>query len=197
MKVFLAHAKKHIFRGLLAIIPVFLSYLTITFIYKVIDTNIAKIVTKFIGFQVPGLGTILLLILLYFIGLIASNVVGRQFFALIEYLSHRIPIINTVYQIGKQVSQTLSLPDKQAFKKVVLIDCFREGEQVIGFVTGTIENNVTKEKLLKVFVPTVPNPTTGFLVMVKEKDIIDPKWTVEEGMKAVVSVGIIGPEKIG
>lgn len=113
-----------------------------------------------------------------------------------DNLTGRIPLIKTAYQVGKQLSSTLSLPGKQVFKKVVLVDYFRPGAKVIGFVTGTILDKKSQERLLKIFIPTVPNPTSGFLVIMKEKETIDSKWSVEEAMRAVISSGIIGPDEI-
>lgn len=109
----------------------------------------------------------------------------------------RIPLINTTYQIGKQLSDTLALPEKHVFRKVVLVDYLKPGIWTIGFVTGTvIDRKNNNEKLLKVFVPTPPNPTSGTMVVVKESETRDPGWTVEEAMKAVISGGIIGPSEI-
>ncbi len=186
----------YILRGLLAVIPLLLSLLAIRFIYVFIDKRIIEVIDRYTGYRIPGLGVILVLIVLYFIGLITSNVLGRRIFNLIEDISNRIPLIKTIYQVGKQVSNTLSLPGKQVFKKAVLVEFFRPGDRVIGFVTGTVVDNKTSERILKVFVPTVPNPTSGFLVFAKESNVIDPQWTVEEAMKMVISGGIIGPPDI-
>jgi uncharacterized membrane protein len=196
MKNFLLHARMYILRGLLAVIPLLLSLLAIRFIYVFIDKRIIEVIDRYTGYRIPGLGVILVLIVLYFIGLITSNVLGRRIFNLIEDISNRIPLIKTIYQVGKQVSNTLSLPGKQVFKKAVLVEFFRPGDRVIGFVTGTVVDNKTSERILKVFVPTVPNPTSGFLVFAKESNVIDPQWTVEEAMKMVISGGIIGPPDI-
>jgi len=115
---------------------------------------------------------------------------------LVEKILNRIPIIKTTYQIGKQVSVALSLPEKQIFKRVVLVEYFRPGTLTIGFVTGTILDKANNEKLLKVFIPTVPNPTSGIFVILKESKVIEPGWSVEQAMKIVISGGIIGPEEI-
>ena len=113
-----------------------------------------------------------------------------------ENILSRIPIINTTYHVGKQLSDTLSLPEKQVFKKVVLVDYFKPGIWTVGFVTGAVYDRKNNEKLLKVFIPTVPNPTSGILVIMKESQTVDPKWSIEQGMKTVISGGIIGPEEI-
>jgi len=150
-----------------------------------------------IGFKIPGLGILLVAIVLFLVGWLASRMVGRQLFHWLERIMSRIPLINTTYQIGKQLSDTLSLPEKHVFRKVVLVDYLKPGIWTIGFVTGSvIDRKNNNEKLLKVFVPTPPNPTSGTMVVVKESETRDPGWTVEEAMKAVISGGIIGPTEI-
>ena len=196
MKDFLRHARGYILRGAIAMIPLVFCGLVLQFIYVFIDQRITRIIDHFVGIKIPGLGVLLLLVLLYFIGLITSNVLGKQFFGIIENITKKIPLIRTTYQIGRQLSDSLSLPEKQLFKRVVLVDYLKSEIWAIGFVTGNFTDQKSGEKLLKVFVPTVPNPTSGFLIVVKESQVLDPNWTVEEGMKLVISGGIIGPEKI-
>lgn len=161
-----------------------------------LDQKVVGVIEKIIGFRIPGLGILLILVTLYLIGYLASNVIGKRFFNLVEKILNRIPIIKTTYQIGKQVSVALSLPEKQIFKRVVLVEYFRLGTLTIGFVTGTILDKANNKKLLKVFIPTVPNPTSGIFVILKESKVIESGWSVEQAMKIVISGGIIGPEEI-
>ncbi len=197
MKNVIKHLRLYIFRGMLAAIPLGLSYFVVRFFYIAIDRKVINLVDQFIGFRIPGLGILIVLMALYLAGLLASNIIGKRFFGLLERISDRIPLIKTTYQVGKQLSFTLSLPEKEVFKRVVLTDYFRPGVWAIGFVTGTVLDNKTNEKLLKVFVPTVPNPTSGILVILKESQTVDPHWSIEEAMKLVISGGIIGPDQIG
>ena len=197
MKGFFKHIRTYIFRGFLAIIPLGLSYLVIRFLYTSIDTRVAGIIERFIGFRIPGLGILLVLIILYLLGLAASNWIGRKAFALIGRVTKRIPLIKTIYTLGKQLADAFSLPEKQAFKRAVMVEHFRPGIWSIGFVTGTITDREKKEeKMVKVFIPTAPNPTSGFLVMVKESQVKDLDWSVPEAMNSIISGGIVGPEKI-
>lgn len=197
MKKFFGHAKVYILRGLLALIPLGLTYLVVRLLYLTIDRKIALFIQQFTGISIPGLGIILLLIFLYIVGAVASNVIGQQMLHLVEKLTGKIPIINTTYQIGKQLSVTLSLPEKQVFKRVVLVDYLKPGIWTIGFVTGSVtDTGNNNEKLLKVFIPTPPNPTSGTMVLVKEEQTRDPGWTIEEAMRTVISGGIIGPDKV-
>ncbi|MDP2653551.1 MAG: DUF502 domain-containing protein [Candidatus Omnitrophota bacterium] len=194
MKKFLGHLRMYVFRGLLAMIPIALSVLAVRFIYFFIDKKIINLVSKYIGYSIPGLGILLLLVVLYVIGLLASIAIGKQLFGLIEKITARIPLIRTIYQIGQQVSFSLSLPEKQLFERVVLVDF--HGIWAIGFVTGAFKENKTGRQLLRVFFPNVPNPTTGFVTVVDPAKTRDPKWTVEEGIRVVVSGGIIGPDMV-
>ncbi|MFH2139155.1 MAG: DUF502 domain-containing protein [Candidatus Omnitrophota bacterium] len=196
MKNFLNHSKLYIFRGLLALIPIGLTIFTIRIIYVFLDKRVMGLFDQYIGYRIPGLGLLLFLVVLYFTGLVASNVVGKKLFSILEEITSRIPLVKMTYQVGKQLSNTFSLPEKQIFKKAVLVDYFKPDTWVIGFVTGEIKNEETGETLLKVFIPTVPNPTSGFLVILKENQTKNPNWTVEEAMKMVISGGIIGPEVI-
>lgn len=196
MKNIFNHLKLYVFRGLLALIPVGLTIFTIRIIYVFIDKRVMGIFDQYIGYRIPGLGLLVFIFVLYLTGMIASNVFGKRLFSMLEYITSRIPLVKTTYQVGKQLSNTLSLPEKQIFKKVVLVDYFKPETWVIGFVTGEVKHEDKRETLLKVFIPTVPNPTSGFLVIMKESQAINPDWSVEEAMKLVISGGIIGPDLI-
>jgi uncharacterized membrane protein len=192
----LAHIRTYMLRGLIAVIPILISVLAVQFLYFMIDKRVTGLIEKVIGFSIPGLGILLVLVLLYLVGLIASNLAGKQIFGIIEKISDRIPLVRTTYQVGKQISQSLSHEDKQLFKKVVLVRYLNPTTWTIGFVTGSLEDGSSPVKLLKVFIPTPPNPTSGTMVIVREDEVRDPGWTVEEGLKTVISGGIIGPGTI-
>jgi uncharacterized membrane protein len=196
MKTLLKHLKIYILRGLLAIIPLALTAFALNLLYTVIDKRITGVVERFIGFSFPGLGVILLLVVLYLLGLIVSNVVGRQIFRLVEGIAKRIPLIKTTYNVGRQLSSTLSLPEKQVFKRAVLVEYLKPGMWTIGFVTGTLIDKNSNERLLKVFVPMPPNPISGTMIVVRESQTRDPGWTIEEALKAVISGGMISPAEV-
>jgi len=198
MKKFINHLRIYVFRGLLAIVPIFLSVLAIQLLYVLIDKRVMVFLNNFIEVRkIPGMGILLALACLYFIGLIVSNVVGRSIFNIIDRISQRIPIIKAIYQVGKQLSESLSGgSDKQAFKKVLLVDWNNNGLWGVALVAGRIIDQRTGENMLRVFVPYVPNPTSGFIFVVKESQTIDPGWTVEEAIKMVVSGAVISPKEI-
>ena len=190
------HLKKYILSGTLAIIPLVLVYFILRFFYLTVDSTILNLLDNFLGFRIPGTGILFVLLILYLVGLFVSNLVGRWFFGKLEWLTQKIPLVRTFYQVGKQISNTLSLPEKQAFKKVVLVNYLTVDVYTIGFVTGTLTEVGSERKLFKVFIPTPPNPMSGTMVLVPEDQMIDPGWTIEEGVRSVISAGIIGPDHI-
>lgn len=197
MKNVITHTRNYIFRGLLAIIPILLCALAVQLLYVLIDKKIMGFLENFVQIrQIPGLGILILLIFLYFLGLIVSNIIGRQFFKFLESVTQRIPLIKSIYGIGKQLSQSLSVAEseKQAFKKAVLVKVGSDGLMVPAFVMNSLIDPTSKEEYFTVLAPTAPTPGSGFVLVVKKSETVDPGWTVEECLKAVVSVGIILPK---
>lgn len=196
MKNIFTHTKKYVFRGLIALIPVVLTFVIIQFLYVAIDQRVMNLVEDWLGFSVPGLGILILAGVLYIAGLITSNVIGNRIIRIIETITEKIPIIGTIYNIGKQLSTTFSLPEKQVFKRAVLVEFLREDVWTIGFVTGTLFDKTKNQTLLKVYVPTPPNPTSGFILFLREDQVRDPGWSIDAALKLTVSGGILGPDTI-
>jgi uncharacterized membrane protein len=196
MNKFFKHLKTRVFRGLLAIVPLYLCFLVVRFLYVSLDRNVSGWIEKLIGRRIPGLGLLLVLVILYLLGIVAGNWIGKKVFGFIERVMKRIPLIKSVYQLGIQLGLAFSKPEKQAFKRTVLIEHFRPGLWSIAFVTGELRDPKSGVKLLRLFIPTVPNPITGFLVFVPEDQVRELPWTVQEAMNAVISGGIITPDKI-
>lgn len=196
-KIF-THLRIYIFRGLLAIIPLALVWIAIRILYELIDKRMMRFLDQFVHIrQIPGMGILLILVCLYFIGLIVSNVVGRQVLHSIGRVTERIPIIKAIYQLGKQLSESFSTAsEKQTFQKVLLVNQGGAPGWVIGFLTGVVKDNGTQEEWLRVFLPATHNPLLGYIVLVKPQQTRDPGWSVEEILKALVSVGIIFPSEI-
>jgi len=197
MNAFFTHLRRHIFRGLLAIIPVALSYYVVRFLYLAVDRRVAPFIEKTVGFDIPGLGVLLVVAALYLLGLVASNWLGRQIIGVVDRLTGRIPLVKTIYNLGKQLGLAFSSQEKQAFRRVVMVEFFRPGLWSIGFVTGSVKDKASGEALLKVFIPTAPNPTAGFTVIVREAGLRFLDWTVQDGLNAVLSGGVIGPAELG
>ncbi len=195
MKYF-AHLKKYILSGSLAVVPIMLVYFVLRFLYLTVDSTVLNLIDNYLGFRIPGTGILLVLLILYFLGLFVSNIVGRWFFGKIEWFTQKIPLVRTTYQVGKQISNSLTLPGKQVFKKVVLVNYLTADIYTIGFITGSLTEEDSGRKLLKVFIPTPPNPMSGTMVLVSEDQVLDPGWTIDEGIRTVISAGIIGPDHI-
>jgi len=196
MNTIFQHLKTRIFRGLLAVVPLYLCFLVVRFLYVSLDRNVSGWIEKLIGRRIPGLGLLLVLVLLYLLGIVAGNWIGKKAFGFIERVMKRIPLIKSVYQLGIQLGLAFSKPEKQAFKRTVLVEHFRPGLWSIAFVTGELRDPKSGTKLLKIFVPTAPNPITGFLVFVPEGQVRDLSWTIQEAMNAVISGGIISPDEL-
>jgi uncharacterized membrane protein len=137
-----------------------------------------------------------LLVLLYLVGAIGHFVAGRRIISAGEGLVLRIPLVRTIYSATKQVVRAISLPDQAAFKSVVLVEFPRPGFKAIGFLTGHIQDSAGR-KFCKVFIPTTPNPTTGFFEIVPPEDVVAANMTTEEAFKIIISGGILAPDSFG
>jgi len=196
--------QKYIITGLMSIIPIALTYWImknlflffskpgksiITFLFNSRNLNAGYIIylEYFLGF-------ILTILFLYTLGLLISNVLGKRIYVFFEKLLDRIPIVSKIYKSIKQITSTLSMPQSKAFQKVVLIQYPRKGLWTICMVTGETKSNDIL--FYNVFVPTTPNPTSGYLLFVKASDTKPINLTVEEGLKIIISGGMIGPENI-
>jgi uncharacterized membrane protein len=197
MKSVFKHLKTFIFRGFLAVIPLALSYVVLKFLYVAVDQRVAPYILRWTGWNIPGLGILLVLLLLYVLGLAASNWSGRMVLGWIERISERIPFVKTIYHLGRQLAQAMSVQGQQSFKRVVMVEHFRPGVWSVAFVTGHMRDKAAGEDLLRLFIPTAPNPTAGFMIAVRASQVRDLDWSVAEAMNSIISGGIIGPTDIG
>jgi len=194
--------------GLLLILPVYVTFFVVKFLFGLVGGPLSPLIKKvfqFCGIALPRtsidefvitfLGIILTFILLYFLGIFAANFIGKAIIQYFENLLTRTPIVKNIYSSVKQIIHSISLPGKQAFKRVVLVDFPREGIKSIGFVTGTTSYN-NEKNLLCIFIPTTPNPTTGFLIFTTEDAVIDTNFTVEEAFKTLFSGGVLTPRDV-
>lgn len=139
---------------------------------------------------------LLTIFLLYIIGLFAANLVGRRVIALFDGIVERVPLVKTVYRSLKQILGTFSGEQTSSFQRVALVPFPQERMRCVAFVTNIFKDSVTGEELCSVFISTTPNPTTGYLQIVKRCDITELNWTVEEGVRAVISAGILKPDYV-
>jgi len=137
-----------------------------------------------------------LVVAIYLLGEIATHVVGRRVLEYAESLLLRVPIVKVIYRISKQVASTFSRPNSRAFKEVVLVEFPRPGLQAVGFLTGTFSAQDGSDRHT-VFIPTTPNPTTGFLQIVSERDVTRTNFSVEDAFKMIMSLGALPPAQLG
>jgi uncharacterized membrane protein len=192
----LAHIRRFVIRGTLALIPIALPVLGVYLLYGFIDKRMVGLVDRTFHIRFPGLGIVILLVTLYLVGLIVSNIIGKRILEGLESLTERIPIISSAYRLGKQLSGTLSLPEKHMFRRPILVPYAAPGMWQVGFVTGEVRSLSTGEVFLKIYVPTPPNPASGFVYFVREAEARDPGWSVEEAMQCILSGGLIGSPTI-
>jgi len=188
------HLRRQWLAGLLVVGPLWMTYVALKFFFRMLDSFFAPIVTHWLHFSVPGLGFILLLAFLYLIGLITTNILGRSIVHFGESVLSRIPVVKNIYYAAKQLFHTLSISRTLGFKRVVFVEYPRPGLFGIGFVTNLIQDERTKKKFEVVFIPTTPNPTSGVSELVPEGELIETNLSVEEGLKMVISGGLVSPK---
>ena len=190
-------SKHYIITGLFSILPITATYWIIINLFKFFSDPGAFILMFLFKDNIPRYipeiaGFILTILFIYTIGLLVSNVLGNRLYHWVENILSRIPIVNAVYKTVKQITTTISNPEKQAFKKVVYIEYPRRGIWTMSMVTGESEN-LKGEKFYHIFVPTTPNPTSGFMLYVLKKDTQKTNITIEEGLKIIISGGMLAP----
>lgn len=187
--------------GVVVTAPIFITlYLTWIFL-TFIDSQVIKLIPEeympwYSDITVPGIGLIIALSFFILVGWFAKNFLGRLIIRISEYIVDRVPVIRTLYGAVKQIFETIMASQSQAFREVVMLEYPRKGVWAIGFVTGKTEGEVqtkTEADTVNVFLPTTPNPTSGFLLLVPKSELKYLDMSVEEGVKLVVSAGIIAP----
>ncbi len=191
--------------GLLILLPLFITYILISFLFNIFTGVGAPLVAGFLRIVgadkladplVPFVNLLLSLSVIFVLGLVGTNILGRQILTRFESLLLRVPLVKTIYSSAKQVVETFQGPGR-SFQQVVLIQYPRQGVWSIGFVASERADTLnlgSGSKVLTVFVPTTPNPTSGYLVIVSPEDVIEVDFTVEEAFKFIMSGGIVGKD---
>ena len=189
-----AFFKRITFAGLFAIVPLALTFYIIKTIIVFLDQLTAPIMAR-INLEIPGFGLILTLMIIFALGVFVTNVLGRRLFSWGERLISSIPLVKNIYNTLKQITNAFSGATKtENYQRVIYIQYPRKELWTISFVTG---DSVDKsgEEYYHVFVPTTPNPTSGVFIIIPKKDAIEADLTVEEGLKAVISGGLLAPKQ--
>lgn len=194
--------RKWLLAGLLVVVPVAITVWVLQWVIGTLDQTLLILPQawhpdKVLGIHIPGLGVLLALAILLLVGAAASNFVGKKLVILGDAIVARIPVVRSIYSSVKQVSDTLFSESGNAFRTAVLVQWPRPDVWTIGFVTGTpggdVSNHLHGEEYLSVYVPTTPNPTGGYFVMLRKSDCIELRMSVDDALKYVVSMGVVVP----
>ncbi len=200
---FFARMRGYLIAGILVTAPLAITLFLAWKIISYIDVRVSHLIPAqyhpetYLPFNIPGIGIVIMTVIFILIGAFTAGFVGRFFVRTSERVLDRVPIIRSVYGAVKQISQSVLAQQSKAFRDVVLLEYPMKGKWVVGFISGRTKGEIqhkTKGDVVSVFVPTTPNPTSGFLLFLQEKDLIPLDMTVEEGIKMVVSSGIVVPD---
>ena len=199
---FAVRLRTYFFAGILVTAPISITFYLAWLFITVVDDWVRPFIPpaynpeNYLRFSLPGIGLVVVLVGLTFIGAVTANFLGRFFLRLSERILNRMPVIRSVYSAVKQIFETVLAQQSGAFREVVLVEYPRRGIWALGFITGTTQGEVqelTEDEMLNVFLPTTPNPTSGFLLFVPKGEVVRLAMSVEEGIKMVVSGGIVTP----
>ena len=193
--------KKYLITGLLIWIPLVITMWVLKLVVDVLDQSLLLLpkawqTENWLGVHIPGLGAILTIVIVLLTGLFATNFFGAQLVEIWHEILHRIPVVNSIYSSVKQISDTLFSSSGQAFRKALLVQWPRENMWTIAFLTGTPGAGVAQhlpEDCIAVYVPTTPNPTGGYFVIVARKDVIELDMSVDQALKYIISMGVVPP----
>lgn len=198
----IALLRRYFVSGLLVWLPIWVTLLVMKFLVDILSNSLLLLPPKYqpdvlLGFHVPGIGVIITVVVILFTGIIATNYLGGRLVALGDAMMARIPLVRTIYTGVKQVTQTLFTPGGQSFRKVLLVEFPCSGVWSIAFQTGMVSkeiDNVSDQgPMVSYFIPTTPNPTSGFLMMAPKSKVIELDMTVDQALKFVISLGVVQP----
>ena len=196
--------RKYFITGLLILVPLAITVWVLNLVIGTLDQSLLLVPQRFrpqslFGFDIPGLGTILTILIVFLTGLLTNNLVGNYVVKLWERLLQRIPIVNSLYSSVKQVSDTLFSSSGNAFRKAVLVPYPHQNSWTIAFLTGVPGGDAANHLVgdyVSVYVPTTPNPTSGFFLMMKRSDVVELDMSVDAALKYIVSMGVVAPAEV-
>lgn len=187
--------RAHFLAGILVTVPLGLTVWIFVWIFNGIDNFLQPVIERIFGHDIPGVGFGITVLLVYIVGVIVSNLLGRRLLRYGETLLNRVPVFRYVYNGIRQIMQAFAAPDKTGFMQVVLVEFPRRGTRTLGFITNETSDESGK-KLLNIFIPTSPNPTSGFLQILSEDEVIRTALSVDDALKMVVSGGRVSPREV-
>lgn len=197
--------KRYFITGLVIWVPLGITVWVLDLLMSTMDRTLLLLppqlrTENWLGMHVPGMGVVLTVLIVFVTGVLAANIIGQRLVAFWEGVLARIPVVNSIYHGVKQVSDTLFSPSGQAFRKVLLVQWPREGMWTIAFMTGTPDGDLINHlpgDTVSIFVPTTPNPTGGYFVIVPRADVIELDMSVDEALKYIISMGVVAPAANG
>ena len=195
MQVVWTQIRKSILAGILVWVPIVITFLVLKYLFNFLDGILSPAIEKLIGFRIPGFGILAAILLLYVTGLVASHYLGDRLIKWGDSILHQVPIVKNIYQATKQFLHTITTSGKMQFKQVVMVKYPHPGLRALGFVTGS-SKTADGKSMLHVFIPTTPNPTSGMLELIPEEEVEETNLSVEEGLRLVISGGILAPDTL-
>lgn len=194
--------QRYFLAGLVAVVPIGLTALVVRWTVGFMDQLLLRLIPErywpetLFGFALPGVGVLATLLLILLAGMVVTNYFGHSLLRLSDWIMRRIPLVSGIYNLFKQVADTVLAADRQGFRKVVLVEYPRRGIWSVGFVTGVSQGEVqrlTEQRMINVFMPTTPNPTSGYYILVPDADARELNMTVDEAFKLIISGGMVAP----
>ena len=194
--------KRYLIAGLLVWVPLGVTVMVIKLLVDMMDRSLLLLPEPYrpdnlLGFHIPGLGVVLTAIIVLVTGMVVANLFGRKLVKLWESMLAQIPLVRTIYTGVKQILETVFSSNDQSFRKVLLVEYPRPGLWTLAFQSSTTTGEAqakTGREVVNVFIPTTPNPTSGFFIMVPSDDVVELDMSVDEGLKMIISAGVVVPE---
>ena len=206
-KIFV-NLRNNFFKGILISVPVFITFYVAWILIKFFDNKVTPVLgplipqhlnpSNYLPFEIPGIGLLTVFIFFAIIGFLTTGLFGRIFSSLVEKILSKIPVLRNIYSGLKQLFETILSKRSNSFREVILLEYPRKRIWAMGFLTGDTEGEVqrlTKNSMINIFLPTTPNPTSGFLLFVPAKDVLRLSMSVEEAIKMIISAGILTPSE--
>ena len=196
--------KRYFITGLLVLVPLFITVWVLATLIGIMDQSLLLLPREWrpeaqFGHAIPGIGALLTLLIIFVTGLVAANFFGKRLILLWEAILSRVPVVKSIYSSVKQVSDTLFSGSGHAFRKALLVQFPRQGSWTIAFLTGLPGGDVAnhlKGDYVSVYVPTTPNPTGGYFLMMPRRDVVELEMSVDEALKYIISMGVVTPPHI-
>jgi uncharacterized membrane protein len=196
--------RRYLISGILIWLPIWATFLVVRFLIDLMDNSLKLLPHQYqpdyiLGFHLPGLGLIFTFLILFFTGMIVTNFFGRQLLKLWDWLINRIPLVRSIYSAVKQAAETLFSSSSEAFHKVLLVEYPRKEMWSVAFQVGECAQEIRDQvgqDMVTVFIPTTPNPTSGFLMMLSKQDVRELNMSVDTALKLIISLGVVQPTAI-